>query len=170
MRGSRLSPLITLSSWIDDLDARLIGLMTNEPRIGLLEVSRRLGVARGTVASRLNKLIERGVITGFGPQLQPARMGFPVLAFVFLEIAQGRLAEAVAVLEDVPEVIEAHGTTGPLDLLCRVVARDNEHLQEVLNHILANPAVRRSTSYIAMSQQIRFRTGPLVEHAVRDLY
>ena len=154
-----------MTSPIDNLDARLITLMTDEPRIGLLEVSRRLGVARGTVQARLNKLIERGVITGFGPQLEPGRMGYPVLAFVFLEIAQGRLQEAVAVLEEVPEVIEAHGTTGPLDLLCRVVARDNEHLQEVLNHVLANPAVRRSTSYIAMSRQIAFRTGPLVAAA-----
>lgn len=154
-----------MTSQIDDLDARLIALMTDEPRIGLLEVSRRLGVARGTVQARLNKLIDRGVITGFGPQLDPARMGYGVLAFVFLEIAQGRLAEAVALLETVPEVIEAHGTSGPLDLLCRVVARDNEHLQDVLNLILSNAAVRRSTSHIALSRQIAFRTGPLVAAA-----
>jgi DNA-binding Lrp family transcriptional regulator len=154
-----------LTSSIDDLDARLIALMTDEPRIGLLEVSRRLGVARGTVQARLNKLIDRGVITGFGPQLDPARMGYGVLAFVFLEIAQGRLGEAVALLETVPEVIEAHGTSGSLDLLCRVVARDNEHLQDVLNLILSNAAVRRSTSHIALSRQIAFRTGPLVAAA-----
>ena len=154
-----------MTTRIDDLDARLIALMTDEPRIGLLEVSRRLGVARGTVQARLNKLIDRGVITGFGPQLEPGRMGYGVLAFVFLEIAQGRLGEAVAVLEDVPEVIEAHGTSGPLDLLCRVVARDNEHLQDVLNRILSNAAVRRSTSHIALSRQIAFRTGPLVQAA-----
>jgi DNA-binding Lrp family transcriptional regulator len=152
---------------IDDLDARLIALLTDEPRIGLLEVSRRLGVARGTVQARLGKLTGRGVITGFGPQLDPARMGYGVLAFVFLEIAQGRLGEAVSVLEEVPEVIEAHGTSGPLDLLCRVVARDNEHLQEVLNRVLSNAAIRRSTSHIALSRQIAFRTGPLVAAAAK---
>lgn len=141
--------------------------MEHEPRIGLLEVSRRLGVARGTVQARVAKLTDRGVITGFGPQVEPARMGYPVLAFVFLEIAQGRLAEAVEVLEQMPEVMEAHGTTGPLDLLCRVTARDNEHLQEILNSILASPAIRRSTSYIAMSRQIGFRTEPLVRAAAR---
>jgi DNA-binding Lrp family transcriptional regulator len=157
-----------MTSRIDELDARLIALLTDEPRIGLLEVSRRLGVARGTVQARLNKLIDRGVITGFGPQLDPARMGYGVLAFVFLEIAQGRLEEAVALLQTVPEVIEAHGTSGSLDLLCRVVARDNEHLQDVLNLILSNAAVRRSTSHIALSRQIAFRTGPLVNAAARS--
>jgi DNA-binding Lrp family transcriptional regulator len=156
-----------MSSQIDDLDARLIALMTDEPRIGLLEVSRRLGVARGTVQARLTKLTERGVITGFGPQLDPARMGYGVLAFVFLEIAQGRLDEAVSVLQEVPEVIEAHGTSGPLDLLCRVVARDNEHLQDVLNRVLSNAAIRRSTSHIALSRQIAYRTGPLVDTAAK---
>lgn len=150
---------------IDELDARIIGLMQREPRIGLLEVSRRLGVARGTVQARVAKLTARGVVTGFGPDLDPAPMGFPVLAFVFLEIAQGRLAEAVEVLEAIPEVIEAHGTTGPLDLLCRIAARDNEDLQDILNRILSSPAIRRTTSYIAMSRQIEFRTQPLVEAA-----
>jgi DNA-binding Lrp family transcriptional regulator len=92
-------------------------------------------------------------------------MGYPVLAFVFLEIAQGRLEEAVRWLGDIPEVLEAHGTSGPRDLLCRVVAHDTDHLQEILNAILDTSAIRRSTSYIALSRQIAPRTAPLVEAA-----
>ncbi|MGZ4173766.1 MAG: winged helix-turn-helix transcriptional regulator, partial [Solirubrobacteraceae bacterium] len=56
-----------MTSPIDDLDARLIALMAAEPRIGLMEASRRLNVARGTVQARLAKLTERGVIRSFGP-------------------------------------------------------------------------------------------------------
>ena len=85
---------------IDQLDARLIGAMTEHPRVGLMEISRQLGVARGTVQARLDKLIARGAITGFGPDLDPAHLGFPVLAFVFLEISQGRVDEAVEWLEN----------------------------------------------------------------------
>jgi DNA-binding Lrp family transcriptional regulator len=150
---------------IDDLDARLIAAMAEHPRVGLMEISRQLGVARGTVQARLDKLVQRGAITGFGPELDPARLGFPVLAFVFLEISQGRVAEAVEWLEGVPEVMEAHGTSGPRDLICRVAARDPGHLQEIINRILETQAVRRSTSYIALSEQIGFRTAPLVEAA-----
>ena len=150
---------------IDALDARLLDLLTAEPHIGVLEASRRLGVARGTVQARLEKLLSRGVITGFGPELDPAHMGYPVLAFVFLEINQGRLEEAVEWLEGIPEVLEAHGTSGALDLHCRVVARDPGHLQEIVNRILESTAVRRSTSYVALSEQIRHRTAPLVEAA-----
>src|SRR5919204_1742399 len=160
--------LCNMPSPIDELDARLIALMAAEPRIGLMEVSRRLKVARGTVQARLTKLLDKGVIKSFGPEVDPARMGYPVLAFVFLEITQGRLTEAVEHLESVPEVLEAHATSGPRDLLCRVAARDTEQLQDIINRLLATSAVRRSTSYIVLSTQIAHRTGPLVEAASHD--
>lgn len=156
-----------MTSAIDELDARLIDLMAAEPRIGLMEASRRLNVARGTVQARLAKLTERGVIKSFGPEVEPARMGYPVLAFVFLEITQGRLTEAVEHLQSVPEVLEAHATSGPRDLLVRVVAHDTEQLQDIINRLLSTSAVRRSTSYIVLSTQIAHRTGPLVRAAAR---
>jgi DNA-binding Lrp family transcriptional regulator len=154
-----------LTSGIDELDARILDLLAAEPRVGIMEASRRLGVARGTVQARLARLERQGVVRGYGPEVDPARLGYPVLAFVFLQITQGRLTEAVAVLEEVPEVLEATATSGPSDLLCRVVARDTEHLQEIVNRLLSNAAIRRSTSYIALSHQIRYRTAPLVKAA-----
>ncbi|HEV2756038.1 MAG TPA: Lrp/AsnC family transcriptional regulator [Actinomycetota bacterium] len=150
---------------IDELDARLIAALRESPRVGLLEISRRLGVARGTVQARLAKLEARGVITGYGPEVDPAAMGYGIQAFVLLELTQGRLAEATAVLEDVPEVVEVDAISGPQDMLCRLVARDTEHLQEIVNRILATAAIRRSTSYIVLSQQVKPRTGPLVAAA-----
>jgi DNA-binding Lrp family transcriptional regulator len=155
-----------LPSEIDELDVRLILTLRAHPRVGLLEVSRRLGVARGTVQARLEKLSARGVITGFGPELDPARMGYPVSSFVALEIVQGRLDEAVEALRGVPEVLEVHGVTGDRDLMCRVVARDNGHLQDVINRMVREGAVRRSTSAIAMSRQIPYRVEPLLRAAV----
>ena len=157
--------LHNMPSPIDALDARIITSLRDEPRIGVLELSRRLGVARGTVTARLEKLQARGVVTGFGPDLDPAELGYPVLAFVFLEIVQGRLEEAVGDLHEVPEVLEAHSVTGARDLLCRVVAHDNGHLQDVINRMVGHPAVRRSTSYISMSRQIAYRDAPLVQAA-----
>jgi DNA-binding Lrp family transcriptional regulator len=154
-----------MTSEIDELDARLIAALRDDPRVGLLEIARRLGVARGTVQARLRKLETRGVITGYGPEVDPAAMGYGIQAFVLLELAQGRLAEATGVLAGVPEVIEADAISGPQDLLCRLVARDTEHLQEVVNRLLATPAIRRSTSYIVLSQQVRPRTAPLVAAA-----
>jgi len=150
---------------IDELDARLIDTLHQSPRVGLLEVARRLGVARGTVQARLAKLERGGVITGFGPEVDPQALGYAITAFMMIELAQGRLADAVAAMAAMPEVLEADAISGAQDVICRIVARDTEHLQELVNELLRTPAIRRCTSYIVLSRQVPPRTGPLVDAA-----
>ncbi|TDD35228.1 Lrp/AsnC family transcriptional regulator [Nonomuraea terrae] len=147
---------------MDDLDARLLVTMRAHPRIGLTELARQLGVARGTVQTRMDKLMAAGVIKDFGPTVDPARTGYPILAFVQLQIAQGRLAEAVERLRSVPEILEAHGTSGQHDLLCRVVAKSTDHLQDIIADVLTSPAVQRTDTTIALSTQIPYRIEPLL--------
>jgi DNA-binding Lrp family transcriptional regulator len=150
---------------IDQLDGRLLKALSETPRAGVLDLARRLRVARGTVQARLDRLQQRGIVTGFGPDLDVAAMGYGVLAFATLEIAQGRLQDVVAHLKDIPEVLEAHATSGAGDLHCRVVARTNSGLQDVINRILEVHGIDRSTTVIALSDQIRYRVMPLVEAA-----
>ncbi|MEU7916003.1 Lrp/AsnC family transcriptional regulator [Microbispora bryophytorum] len=151
---------------LDALDSRLLTTMRANPRIGLTELARLLGVARGTVQARLDKLIARGVISDFGPTITTEQIGYPILAFASLQIAQGRLTEAVRWLADVPEILEVYGTSGQADLLCRVAARGTPHLQEVIARILASPAIQRTDTTIALSTQIPFRIEPLLQAAV----
>src|SRR5262245_58503122 len=103
---------------LDALDARLVEILDEVPRIGVLELSRRLSVARGTVQARLDKLIARGAIRGFGPDVAPSSIGFGVTSFVTLEISQRYGHSAVIEhLADVPEVLEVHTITGSGDML-----------------------------------------------------
>ena len=150
---------------LDALDGRLIHALADSPRSGVLELARQLGVARGTVQARLDKLRQRGVITGFGPDLDVRAIGYEVLAFTTIEIAQGRLQDVVDHLRDIPEVLEAQATSGIGDLHCRVVARTNTHLQEVINRILEVQGIDRTTTVIALSDQIPYRVLPLVASA-----
>ena len=148
---------------MDDLDVALLHLFSAEPRIGVLEASRRLGVARGTVQSRLDKLTERGVVAGWAPTLDPAALGYPVTAFLTLQLRQGAGHDVVARhLEGIAEVTEAHTITGEGDMWCRVVARSNADLQRVIDAVLAHPGIVRSTTVIALDTQIRSRVLPLV--------
>ena len=93
---------------VDRLDQQLVELLAAEPRLAVLEMSRRLGVARATVQSRLDKLIHSGVITGFGPDLEPKALGYAVTAFCTIEMTQGRISEVVEPLRAIPEVVEVH--------------------------------------------------------------
>lgn len=155
-----------MSSAVDELDARLIGVLAAEPRTGVLELSRRLGVARGTVQARLDKLVARGVVRGFGPQIAPAALGFGVTAFVTLEIRQRYGHDAVAAhLAEIPEVLEAHTITGSGDLMCRIVARSNTDLQRVIDQVMGYEGIVRASTIIALAEQIGYRTLPLVRAA-----
>ncbi|WP_082599803.1 Lrp/AsnC family transcriptional regulator [Nocardioides sp. Soil777] len=152
---------------MDDLDRRLIELFATEPRIGVLEASRRLGVARGTAQARLDKLAASGVVTGWGPDLSPEALGFPVMAFLTLEIRQGAGHDAVAThLAGIAEVLEAYTITGAGDMWARVVARSNADLQRVIDRVLAEPGIERCTTVIALATQIPHRVLPLARSAV----
>lgn len=142
---------------LDDLDRALLDLLRTQPRIGMLEASRRLGVARGTVSARLDRLRHHGVVTGFGPDLDLPAIGYDVLAFSILELAQGRINDVTAVLASIPEVIEAHTIAGRGDLLIRIAARGNDHLMEVIERLLASPHIAHAETMIALRSQIPFR-------------
>ena len=151
------------SAPIDALDARLVLLLAAEPRIGVLEASRRLGIARGTAQARLDRLQSGGVITGFGPDVDPAALGYGVMGFATLEIRQKGGHDAVADhLAAIPEVLEAYTITGAADLMCRIVARSNADLQRVIDRIVAYDGIVRTSTVIALATQIPYRVLPLV--------
>ena len=152
-----------MAEGIDALDARLLLLLTDSPRLGVLECARRLGVARGTVQARLDRLSERGVLNGFPPELDLAEMGYGLTAFAVLEIAQGRRAEVAAELAAIDEVCEVHATTGQGDLFVRMVARDHDDLQRVIDAVVSVPDVLRTSTSLALSTPVAPRVRPLLE-------
>lgn len=164
---ARVLHTVSMPDAIDDLDARLLLLLEENPSVGVLGASRALGVARGTVQSRLDKLVARGVIRSFAPQLDPAGLGYPVMAFATLEIRQGTGGGPVVEhLASIPQVLEAHTITGSGDLLCRIVAQDNADLQRVIDTVVGHPLVERSSTVICLSTRVEYRTLPLVRNDV----
>ncbi len=147
---------------LDRVDAAIIIEMRAEPRIGVLELSRRIGVARGTVQARLDKMTAAGVITGFGPDLDLRAIGYLVTAFATIETTMGQTQSVVGPLSEIPEVLEVHSVAGQGDLLVRLVARSNDHLMEVLEQVLAIPDVARTSTAIALAAQIPYRTAQLL--------
>lgn len=154
---------------IDALDRRLLTLLADDPHVGVLGASRALGVARGTVQARLDRLTDSGVIRSFAPSVDPAALGYPVTAFCTVEIRQGKgHAGVVEHLSAIPEVLEAHTITGSGDLVLRIVARDNADLQRVLDTILDDRHVTRANTVIALAERIAYRTGPLVSATAEE--
>jgi DNA-binding Lrp family transcriptional regulator len=147
---------------LDTLDVAVLEAVREHPRAGMQEIARLTGVARATVTARLQRLEQAGVVTGFGPDIDVTAAGFGVQAFVTLEIAQGALDAVHRDLEAIPGILEAHATTGSGDVLCRVAATSHEALQQILVELNRSASVVRSTSVVALSQLVPWRTLPLL--------
>jgi DNA-binding Lrp family transcriptional regulator len=145
---------------LDEVDRGLLAVLAEAPRAGVLELARRLGVARNTVSARLDKLLGSGVVVGFGPEVDLSKVGYRVSAFVTLEIAQGRGTQVTDHLSRVPQVLEVYRTTGSGDLLCRVVASSNAHLAEVLDRILEVHGINRAITALVLDTPVAARVGP----------
>jgi DNA-binding Lrp family transcriptional regulator len=147
---------------LDDVDRRILAILRERPRTPVAEIARLATVARGTAQARIDRLERTGVVTGYGPDLDAEAIGFGVAAFVTLEITQGQDHAVVEHLASVPEVLEVHAVTGPGDLLCRVVARSNVHLDAVIQQMLAAPAAGRTVTQLALSTRLRRAVVDLV--------
>lgn len=148
---------------LDQIDCAILSELLRRPRAGVRDYARTLGLARGTVQARLDRLTEQGVIGDYAPQLSHEALGFPVLAFVHIQLQQGILESFAKDLVTLKQVVEAHSMTGDADVLCRIVARDNQDLESVIQDILNLEGVVRTRSEIALSVRVPRRDDTLLE-------
>ncbi len=153
---------------LDQIDCVVLGQLLRRPRAAVREYARTLDLARGTVQARLDRLERDGVIRDFAPSLDHATLGFPVMAFVHVDLQQGQLEAVVHALDTVKQVVEAFSTTGDADILCRVAARHHADLEAVIQAILGIPGVVRTRSEIALSERIPRRDLTLLTVVARD--
>ena|SRR6516162_2456805 len=154
---------------LDALDITLVRLMVEESRAGGREYARLLGVARGTVQSRIGRLERGGVIQSHATQVSVRALGYSVEAFVHMQLAQGKLDEVVMRLAAIPEVLQAHTTTGEGDMVCRIAAKTNSHLEQLVQQLLGLPGVVRTRTEVALSERIPYRVLPLLTMLQRNM-
>jgi DNA-binding Lrp family transcriptional regulator len=152
-----------MSAPFDPVSLQVLRALASSARPGVLELSRTLRLARATVQARIDRLEQAGAVVGYGPDVDLRALGFTVTAFCSIQVSQGHEQPLIDGVRQVPQVIEAHKTTGDADLMCRVVARSNEELHEVLNRVLSLPGVIRTTTSIVLNSPI-----PLPAHPVSD--
>jgi DNA-binding Lrp family transcriptional regulator len=116
----------------------------------------------------MSKLERLGVLVGWGPDISTRGLGYSSKAYVRLSLAQGVLDDVTERLRFIPEVIEADSIAGDSDLLCVVVARGPENLEEVIQRILAVPGVTRSRTEPVLRQRVPRRVLPLLEGLKRE--
>ncbi|WP_367318867.1 Lrp/AsnC family transcriptional regulator [Streptomyces sp. HUAS ZL42] len=148
---------------VDAVDARILLALDSDPQATTVALADRLGLARNTVQSRLKRLEESGQLREPSRRVDPAALGYPLLALITMSISQRVGQSTREGILRIPEVVELLVTTGDADLLARVVARDTEHLHRITNSLLEVPGVVRSNTAIVLQEMQPFSVRPLLE-------
>ncbi|MFG6401319.1 MULTISPECIES: Lrp/AsnC family transcriptional regulator [unclassified Microbacterium] len=148
---------------LDTVDLDLLRALSDDPRATVVALAERLGLSRNTVQARMARLERENVFLSYERVLSPDALGFPIEAFINVMVRQAELPRIKEALSLVPEVVQAHGLSGQVDLLVRVACRDAEHLFDTDARILAIDGVERTETSLAMGEVIGYRVRPLME-------
>lgn len=148
---------------LDHVDLELLSALSTDPRATVVALADRLGLSRNTVQSRMSKLERAGVFLSYERSLSTAVLGYPIQAYVSVVVRQAEIPRITVELHRIPEIVDAHGLSGPIDLLCRVSCRDTQHLFDVDARILAIDGVERTETSLVMSEVIGHRVMPLID-------
>jgi transcriptional regulator, AsnC family len=142
---------------IDNLDKKILSILSKNARIPFKDVAAECGVSRAAIHQRVQRLMENGIITGSGFDVNPKSLGYSTCTYVGLNLERGSMyKDVVKQLEDIPEIVECHFTTGSYTMLIKVYVRDNEQLMDLLNNRLqAIPGVVSTETLISLEQSIK---------------
>jgi DNA-binding Lrp family transcriptional regulator len=152
---------------LDATDLQLLAALADEPRSTVVALAERLGLSRNTIQARLSALDRAEVFLPFERRIDPVALGYPLAAFITVHAQQQRLAAIVRELTAIPEIVEAHGLSGPSDLVVRVVCVDTDDLFRINGAILATGGVERTETALDMGDLIPFRVRPLIDRGQR---
>jgi Lrp/AsnC family leucine-responsive transcriptional regulator len=144
---------------VDDIDRAMIEALAGNSRISLKELAQAVGLSSPSAAERLRRLEDRGVVTLFTIDLDPAAIGFPLQAIVRVRPLPGQLHIVERIIQDTPEFIECDKVTGDDCFIARLVVRSMGELDSILDKVAER--AETNTSMIK-SSPVKRRLPPLI--------
>lgn len=142
---------------IDALDTKILSLLSSNARMPFKDVAAECGVSRAAIHQRVQHMIENGVITGSGFDVNPKSLGYNTCTYVGITLERGSMYKTVVErLLHIPEIVECHFTTGPYTMLVKLYARDNGQLMDLLNNKMQSiDGVVATETLISLEQSIK---------------
>ena len=149
---------------LDQTDRRILAALDADPRASVQLLAQQLGLARGTVHARLDRLTRDGVMRKNSVRLSPASLGLPTRALVTAEVDQDQFDEMMTDMAGIAEVIECVGLAGENDLMIQIVARDADHVYDITKRIKGCRGIKRTATSIVLRELLGYR----FEHLLVD--
>lgn len=135
----------------DDLDRRIISHLRGDGRASLSKLSDVLGVARGTVQSRLDRLIDTGTLLGFTVRVREDYDDQTVHAVTMIEVVGKSTTQVIRKLRGLPEIYSLHTTNGSWDLVANIRAASLSDFDRVLREMRTIDGVSNSETSLLLS-------------------
>jgi Lrp/AsnC family leucine-responsive transcriptional regulator len=148
----------SVNGTLDDVDRRLLIELTRDPRLSKSALARRTGLSTPTASSRVARLERLGVIRGYRLDVDPAALGFAVMAWVRVRPGPGQLPKITELADRTPEIGECHRITGEDCFIMRVHAPSLQAMEQILDKFLLHG---QTTSAITVSSPVPVRPLPI---------
>lgn len=160
MRGSdELNASLTGSASLTTPNAgrdrqKILNVLQQDARTSYAELGRRVGLTTPAVIERVRKLEDAGIITGYRAEIDTAKIGLPITAFVRMSITGVDYSHIIEVAEGSNEVLECHRGTGGDSFIMKIAVSSVEHLQEVIDRLTPYGI---TTTTIVLSSPVKSR-------------
>lgn len=130
---------------------RLIEALKDDARRSLRQLATELGVSTGTVSKRLDRLLEQGIITGFKPQVDYAKLGFGLLAITRIKARGESLPRIVTNLREDPYLTHVYEITGDFDIMVIGRYRGEAEMNREIKRMLSLPGIESTNTSVVLS-------------------
>ena len=139
---------------MDSIDWKILKQLQRDARISYAELGRRVGLTTPAVIERVRKLEDAGIITGYRAEIDAAKVGLPITAFIRMSITGVDYSRIIEVAENAPEVLECHRGTGGDSFIMKVAVSSVEHLQNLIDRLTPYGI---TTTSIVLSSPVKSR-------------
>lgn len=139
---------------IDEIDWKILKELQINSRISFAELGRRIGLTTPAVIERIRKLEDAKIITGYGVEIDAAKIGLPITAFLRMSISGVDYSHIIEVAQNSVEILECHRATGGDSFIMKVAVSDVEHLQNLIDRLVPYGI---TTTSIVLSSPVKKR-------------
>ena len=142
---------------IDELDEKILKLITKNARIPFLEVARECGVSGAAIHQRVQRLLNLGVVSGSEFIVNTQKLGYNTCAYMGIHLEKAKYhQQVVQALQTIPEIVECHYTTGSYAIFIKIQTKTNKHLKKIIDEQLQEiDGIARTETFISLEMMFK---------------
>jgi Lrp/AsnC family leucine-responsive transcriptional regulator len=144
---------------LDEIDWHILEELQAKGRMSFAELGRRVGLTLPAAAERVRKMEDNGVIIGFHAEINPAKIGLPIAAFVRISVVGDVFSRIAKAVRDMPEVLECHRGTGADSFTLKVAVESVQHLEYLIDKLTPFGTTSTSVVLSTLVRNRRFKLG-----------